>query len=167
MPRQAALTGGLQLARRFLMPTINSPAQLGIPGWQKLKYTWRELFLHHQVENNPIPGNRLYPTYYFSVSSRRKRESYGNLIEYQEYEELSVRKKREEVAAVVETEEEIALRSYGSRLRCFPSNFSCSIESFAVSFSSINPFLHPDMSAGLLEDSLMTLSNSTTLIGGQ
>ena len=52
-----------------------------------------------------------------SVSSRRKRESYGNLIEYQEYEELSVRKKREEAAAVVETEEEIALRSYGSRLR--------------------------------------------------
>ena len=101
------------------------------------------------------------------MSSRRKRESYGNLIEYQEYEELSVRKKREEAAAVVETEEEIALRSYGSRLRCFPSNFSCSIESFAVSFSSINPFLHPDMSAGLLEDSLMTLSNSTTLIGGQ
>ena len=115
MPRQAALTGGLQLARRFLMPTINSPAQLGIPGWQKLKSTWRELFLHHQVENNPI--FLVYPTYYFSVSSRRKRESYGNLIEYQEYEELSVRKKREEAAAVVETEEEIALRSYGSRLR--------------------------------------------------
>ena len=139
MPRQAALTGGLQLARRFLMPTINSPAQLGIPGWQKLKYTWRELFLHHQVENNPI--FLVYPTYYFSVSSRRKRESYGNLIEYQEYEELSVRKKREEVAAVVETEEEIALRSYGSRLRCFPSNFSCSIESFTVSFFFNKSFL--------------------------
>ena len=52
------------------------------------------------------------------MSSRRKRESYGNLIEYQEFEELSLRKKREEeAAAVVETEEEIALRSYGSRLR--------------------------------------------------
>ena len=52
-----------------------------------------------------------------SASSRRKREVFGGLIEYQEYEELSVRKKREEEVAVVETEQEIALRSYGSRLR--------------------------------------------------
>ena len=49
----------------------------------------------------------------------------------------------------------------------FPVIFFGSIESFTLSFSSINPFLHPDMSAGLLEDSLMTLNNSTTLIGGQ
>ena len=102
------------------------------------------------------------------MSSRRKRESYGNLIEYQEFEELSLRKKREEAAAaVVETEEEIALRSYESRLRCFPSIFFVALRVSLSVFSSINPFLHPDMSAGLLEDSLMTLNNSTTSIGGQ
>ena len=49
---------------------------------------------------------------------------------YQEYEEHPVRKKREEAAAAVETEEEIAMRSYGSRLRSFPSHF-CSVESFS------------------------------------
>ena len=52
-----------------------------------------------------------------SANSRRKREVFDGLVEYQEYEELSIRKKREEGAAVVETEGEIALRSYGSRLR--------------------------------------------------
>ena len=48
-------------------------------------------------------------------SSRRKRETFGGLAEYQEYKEFSVRKKREEGA--IETEQETALRSYGSRLR--------------------------------------------------
>ena len=61
--------------------------------------------------------------FFSSASSRRKRESHGNLIEYQEFEELFVRKKREEAAAAVETEEEMALRSYGSRLRSFPVTF--------------------------------------------
>ena len=59
----------------------------------------------------------LIKTVFFSASSRRKREVFGGLVEYQEYEEPSVRKKREDGAAVVETEQEIALRSYGSRLR--------------------------------------------------
>ena len=64
----------------------------------------------------------------FSASSRRKREVFGGLIEYQEYEEVSVRIKREEEVAVVETEQEIALRSYGSRLR-------------SVFYNSFNPVL--------------------------
>ena len=53
----------------------------------------------------------------FSASSRRKREVFGGRVEYQEYEDLSVRRKREDEADVMETEQEIALRSYGSRLR--------------------------------------------------
>ena len=49
----------------------------------------------------------------------------------------------------------------------FPVIFFVALRVSLSVFSSINPFLHPDMSAGLLEDSLMTLNNSTTSIGGQ
>ena len=99
-------------------------------------------------------------------SSRRKRETFGGLAEYQEYKEFSVRKKREEGA--IETEQETALRSYGSRLRLVNEIqhqrlFDEPIASLLLCVHQV----HSGTSAVLPEDFLMTSHSSTTLTGEQ